>query len=66
MDVILDLSCFHGAGKATYSILHVISTAASATLRGESATGRVHSKVTNKHFHQGDEDHSFYTQQQCI
>lgn len=59
MDVLLDLSCFHGASKATYSILHVINTAASVTLRGESATGRLHSKVTNTRFHQGHEAHSF-------
>lgn len=65
MEVILDLSCFHGASKATYSILHVTSTAASVTPRGELDTGRAHSKVTNKHFHQGHETCSFYTQQ-CI
>jgi len=40
MDVILDLSCFHGASKATCSILNVISTAASVTVVHEWAIGK--------------------------
>lgn len=51
MVVILDLSFFHEASKDTYSILHVISTAASVTVKGEWAIGRVHAEVTSKHFH---------------
>lgn len=49
MVVILDLSCFYEASKATFSILHV--TAASVTVKGEWAIGRMHTEVTSKHFH---------------
>lgn len=35
MDVILDFSCFDGTSKGTYSILHIISTAASVTIGGD-------------------------------
>lgn len=43
MDVILDLSCFHGVSEATYSILHFISTAASVTVGPEWAICRKYS-----------------------
>lgn len=41
MDVVLDFSCFDGASKVPYGVLHTISTAAAVTIGGEQAIGRV-------------------------